>query len=462
MNAFKPAFRPAIRPAITSVFGVQVPVVTPLSFVSQPQSKTVDEYSLATFSCEVTGGVAPYTYQWKKSGANVGTNSSALSFTAAATDKNASITVVVTDSVGTVITSSAAILGVYTAIEKRFIDALSSVTPYTYIVSGDSTRYNVSNDSLTYYTPQLAKINFTAINNSGSGQSASDWINNRGTSTLNQAIAATSGTGSTTILEMSLGINAEPGQGTTEIKADIISGITQYLAAKPDALIVFVSPVKMTTTRLFDQMYIEIAAQFPDSVYVSGKAATEAVYGDPDFYVDDTHPSDNGLARLINYIMEAILPAPSKLLMTLDDFGGDTGPDPFNIVIGTGYYRYSDGLRINDEDTTNWRSIDKIAVEPNFTVKFDTGGNQALCAFFDVNGVYIKSIYATLHSGSGEAYRSTVIPANVYYLGLSFTDDGTTWDALNYNVDISYILESSANLTQDEINAGNQITLGVG
>lgn len=28
MNAFKPAFRPAIRPAITSVFGVQVPVIT--------------------------------------------------------------------------------------------------------------------------------------------------------------------------------------------------------------------------------------------------------------------------------------------------------------------------------------------------------------------------------------------------------------------------------------------------
>jgi hypothetical protein len=87
-------------------------VVTPLSFVSQPQSKTVDEYALATFSCEVTGGVAPYSYQYKKNGANVGTNSMALSFTAASTDKNASITVVVTDSAGTSITSTAAVLGV--------------------------------------------------------------------------------------------------------------------------------------------------------------------------------------------------------------------------------------------------------------------------------------------------------------------------------------------------------------
>lgn len=87
-------------------------VITPLSFVSQPQSKTVDEYSLATFSCEVTGGVAPYSYQWKKNGINLGANSAALSFTAAAADKNASITVVVVDNVGTVVISTAAVLGV--------------------------------------------------------------------------------------------------------------------------------------------------------------------------------------------------------------------------------------------------------------------------------------------------------------------------------------------------------------
>ena len=83
-----------------------------LSFVSHPQSKTVDEYALATFSCEVTGGVAPYTYQYKKNGVNVGTNSDTLSFVTSADDNGASITVVVTDSVGSVITSSAAVLGV--------------------------------------------------------------------------------------------------------------------------------------------------------------------------------------------------------------------------------------------------------------------------------------------------------------------------------------------------------------
>lgn len=99
---------------IRAVVGVKMKggSVPALSFVAQPQSKTVDEYALATFSCEVTGGVAPYSYQWKKDGVNVGANSAALSFTAASADKNASITVTVTDSTGSVITSTAALLSV--------------------------------------------------------------------------------------------------------------------------------------------------------------------------------------------------------------------------------------------------------------------------------------------------------------------------------------------------------------
>lgn len=83
---------------------------TALSFTIQPQSQTVDEYASAAFSCEVTGGVAPYAYQWKKSGVNAGVNSAALSFTSSTTDNGTSITVIVTDSAGTSITSTVATL----------------------------------------------------------------------------------------------------------------------------------------------------------------------------------------------------------------------------------------------------------------------------------------------------------------------------------------------------------------
>lgn len=99
-------------------------------FTLQPQPQTVDEYATATFSCEVAGGIAPYSYQWKKNAANVGTNSAALSFTAAATDNNASITVVVTDSAGSVIASTAALLSV-----TSYVYQFDGVTQYASLSS---------------------------------------------------------------------------------------------------------------------------------------------------------------------------------------------------------------------------------------------------------------------------------------------------------------------------------------
>lgn len=128
---------------ISRGFGV---IVDQFGFLSQPQSKTVDEYSLATFSCEMTGGVAPYTYQWKKNGVNVGTNSAALSFTAAAADKNASITVTVTDSVGAVITSTPVVLG---------------VTSYAFKLDGVTQYYQLS-DQISLGVGDLLKVRFRA------------------------------------------------------------------------------------------------------------------------------------------------------------------------------------------------------------------------------------------------------------------------------------------------------------
>jgi len=116
--------------------------VAPIQFTQQPQSKTVDEYALATFSCEVIGGVAPYSYQYRKNGVNVGTNSAALSFTAAAADNNASITVTVTDSIGAVVTSSAAVLGVTSYAFK--LDGLSqyfSMNTTVNLAAGDKTLF---------------------------------------------------------------------------------------------------------------------------------------------------------------------------------------------------------------------------------------------------------------------------------------------------------------------------------
>jgi DNA/RNA endonuclease G (NUC1) len=81
------------------------------TITGQPQSKTVIVPSGNTFSVEATG--TGLTYQWKKNGANIGTNSA--SYTVSATDLNevsAQYSVVVTDSSNASVTSENATLTV--------------------------------------------------------------------------------------------------------------------------------------------------------------------------------------------------------------------------------------------------------------------------------------------------------------------------------------------------------------
>ena len=346
----------------------------------------------------------------------------------------------------------------YTKIKQRFLDALKSEIPYTYIVTGDSTRDSVTVSSLEYYIPQLEKINFVAVNNSGSGRSAADWISNAGTPTLQDAIDATSGTGATTVLEMSLGINSESGQDEDAVKADIISGITSYLAAKPDAIILFVSPVRMTTSWDFDTMYQEIQAQFPNnSIYTSGKKPLDAVYGNPAYYSDDTHPSLVGLKRLINSVFSNVLPVRCMSLMTLEDVEFPTPEDTsFTPVVLEGYWRTDGGGFVAD---TTYRSLDVLNIEPNFVLKVDTGGNQAGCVLYDSEDNFIETIYASTHAGTGGAYRSFVIPPSAYKVRINFSDDGAAWDALSYPIVIDYILSDDVFVSQSELNKGNFIGL---
>lgn len=81
------------------------------SITTQPASKTVSAGQAATFSVSATG-TAPLTYQWKKNGANVGTNASSYTTPAtSASDNNAKFTVTVTNSVSSA-TSNAATLTV--------------------------------------------------------------------------------------------------------------------------------------------------------------------------------------------------------------------------------------------------------------------------------------------------------------------------------------------------------------
>ena len=87
-----------------------------LAFSTQPASVSVKKGAVATFNCAVTGGLAPYTYQWSKSGTAIA-GATSSSYTTPATvsgDNKATFTVVATDSQATPqsVTSNAATLTV--------------------------------------------------------------------------------------------------------------------------------------------------------------------------------------------------------------------------------------------------------------------------------------------------------------------------------------------------------------
>jgi hypothetical protein len=89
--------------------GPTAPPGSPLIIVTQPASQTVPLNQPATFTVAVTGGVAPYQYQWTKDGAQIGGAISAAYVTPAValSDNNETFVVTVTDNNGKVTSNPA-------------------------------------------------------------------------------------------------------------------------------------------------------------------------------------------------------------------------------------------------------------------------------------------------------------------------------------------------------------------
>jgi hypothetical protein len=163
------------------------------SITTQPANVTVTVGQTATFTVVATG-TAPLTYQWTKSGMNVGTNSA--TYTTAATtsaDNGAQIQVTVSNSAGSV-PSSIATLTVNTAATKpsistqpanvtvtvgqtaTFTVVATGTAPLTYQWTKNGT--NVGTNSATYTTAATtsadngAQIQVTVSNSAGSTPSS--------------------------------------------------------------------------------------------------------------------------------------------------------------------------------------------------------------------------------------------------------------------------------------------------
>jgi hypothetical protein len=100
---------PTLGMSVTSSVAV---LDTQMVVTNQPASQVVAPGGTATFTVGVSNGVAPYSYQWKHSGANVGANSSSLTISGAQVADAGGYTVVITDALGQSLTSAQASLTV--------------------------------------------------------------------------------------------------------------------------------------------------------------------------------------------------------------------------------------------------------------------------------------------------------------------------------------------------------------
>lgn len=343
-------------------------------------------------------------------------------------------------------------------IDAEFTEVMNKLSSGggVYVVAGDSTRSNSYNEMLSYYATQFDKIGFSIVDSAESGMRGLEWANDERAKSLSQAISEIPDTGNTSILEFSFGINdAAFGITGAEFKAGIETAFDELLTQKPEVSIVLVTPVN-TSVNVSEirQVYNELSAKYKCPL-IDATIPMTPVYGDPLYYVDNTHPSKYGSMRLVNYITNSILPTRTKLAMTMENIKFTAPPVvAFSPVVEEGYYSNTTGTPLAAE---GWRRLEPLSVEPNFTLRVKHTGNRYEGMFMDVNGTFLekKSLGPELAGG----YREIVIPVSAYEVRFNIANDSADIATLQAGVAVEYAAGSSLDyLSQAAINEGLSIS----
>ena len=352
-------------------------------------------------------------------------------------------------------------------IENMFIQAYEKKKNIAYIVAGDSTRNNSFNDMIKYYTTQLSKINVSVIDTSNSGQRGVDWVDNTGTypTTINDAITGALGIdGEDTILEFSFGLNDYDGTSNQQIESNLKRAIDTYIIAKPKSKLILVIPlVTDNSQRIIDlrAIYNNLFTHFSNkslypyarTVILDSTIPTSTVHGNPLYYFDGTHPNALGSERVVNWILNEIVPSSLYTVVTLDQKLINAIPIQSNLYSATesGYYGTGDGL---PAPSSSWRRMSYINIEPNFNLLITHSGNRHDISFYDASGIYIENKVTSLVSGN---QRTVLIPQGAYKAGINISSDSATYDTLNDAPTVFYDVSSIAYMNVEDINKGLKV-----
>ena len=327
----------------------------------------------------------------------------------------------------------------------------------TYVVSGDSTRNNAYNQMPDYYQTQLGKVGIVYYNNAQSGQSGRDWGKNIDQNTVAQAIANSGPLGKNTILEFCFGIN-DTAIGTpadADVEGWLRYGLAQYAAACPLAKIVLCSPVYQVATAWNPRLLGIYQRMSADLGYplINVQALTSTMYGNPSWYYDGTHPNKWGAARIVNHILDKLLPSDIRALVTMSESArtSPAAPSSANLagaVVTGKFWNPASGA---DGTSANWRRLPEIAVSELFVLRWKTGGNDSYVCFMDTGGVFKATAYSAAPDAQG--WRKVTIPIGAAFARINLASNGATYDALGETPDVRY--ETPPTMTQ--INAGQVV-----
>ena len=326
----------------------------------------------------------------------------------------------------------------------------------TYIVTGDSTRDVGYAHMIAGYRHYLGRLGVNVVDNARSGHKANQWSNNLLSPTVNEAIAATPGTGATTILEMSLGLNDWDLAGDEiQAKADIIAGINAYRAAKPDATVFLAQPVSTESAtrnaRLYS-VYEEIASELSLPL-VDTFTITDAIRDGlttNQYYFDSTHPNVNGAFRVLHYILSAIAAPSVRYALAMDTWYQGFTEDRIldHGSVQSGYFA-SDGFA---RTSATWRRTEPYRVLPGQTLEISHNGNRGDSIFWDIEGALVSRSF---RDGS----NLIAVPNNAYRAVTNITSNATDWLAGDTSVAISVVGEAAPVLDLATVNAGLALSL---
>jgi len=334
-------------------------------------------------------------------------------------------------------------------------------TADTYIVSGDSTRDTAYNEMQNYYVRMFNKASITAVDNSASGVSGQEWAENTASVGVTDCIAAISGTGSTTVVEWSFGIN-DITDGTEDVQtiaALWTSGLDALIAAKPDVKLFFVQPTAVFVAARNDKLneiYEYLGGLYNAHVVEAYQPMRDVYDGVTDniFYFDSTHPNETGSVRLANIILSDILPD-SLLPTILLDNGHWTGSVDSVLTTQTtvaeSYWNSSGGRSVN----ASWKSFDRVDVVAGQKLRITHSGSRDDVRLLDIGEAIVDTL-TTPDTGSAPGiYTYNIVNGSVAYAGCNITSTSQAAGA-GAKVEVLETVpqQEVGDLTQAEINVG--------